>query len=453
MGDLSEKYRSLRSRLASIQHPILWILVIGIAIRLLASTLSVVYDADYWALVIRNIEAGEGLYGVEGYYYTPVWGYILGLISAFQSIFLDLGCDVVRVVELLFSEAVPFVYFSATVPSVAFTFTVNLPLIISDVILAFGVRYLVKDATGDDHKADLAFAMVFLCPLLIGITCITGMPDTFAATFLVLTVILLKRERYLVAGMMFSLAVLTKFFPVFVIFPLIAYVILKASNRKAAVLNLSYAVIGAVGMTLIIFIPQILDGTLEQCFQFLTDRTGSSVESNLFDIIAGKARIIMYVAVIIASILCAVHMYRSGKDRSDHNMMRFCFLLLTMCMLYPPAPQYMISMLPFLVYWAVVEDGKCALSWKIISFASIFFITTSNALLLLPLAAWTNLISVDTVAGLLQWFSAGGGFTPGLVWMVFGGVMTYIGIVSIFLIMFRDRMPFKRRGIVGQDSD
>ena len=67
--------------------------------------------------------------------------------------------------------------------SVAFTFTVNLPLIISDVILAFGVRYLVKDATGDDHKADLAFAMVFLCPLLIGVTCITGMPDTFAATF------------------------------------------------------------------------------------------------------------------------------------------------------------------------------------------------------------------------------------------------------------------------------
>ena len=66
MVDSSCCYASLKSRLAAIRHPILWILVIGIAVRLLASALSIVYDADYWALVIRNIETGEGLYGVEG---------------------------------------------------------------------------------------------------------------------------------------------------------------------------------------------------------------------------------------------------------------------------------------------------------------------------------------------------------------------------------------------------
>lgn len=444
---------SLKARVSSIHHPVLWILVIGLVIRLLVSTLSVVYDADYWALVIRNIETGEGLYGVEGYYYTPVWGYMLGLVSAIQTLFLDLGCDVVRVVEALFAEAVPFVYYSATVPSIAFTFTVNLPLIISDVILAFSIRYLVMDVTGDVRKSNLAFAMVFLCPLLIGATCVTGMPDTFAATFLVLTVILLRRERYLVAGMLFSLAVLTKFFPVFVIFPLVAYVLLNAADRRSATINLSLSIIGAVVMTLVMFMPQILEGTLDQCFQFLTDRTGSSVESNIFDVIAGKSRIIAYVAVIIASILCSRYMYRAGRERSEYNLMKCSFLILAMCMLYPPTPQYMISMLPFLVYWAVVEDERLRLSWKIISFGSIFFITSSNALLLLPLAVWTDLISVETVTSLLAWFSDGGILAPGMFWMAFGGVISYLGTLSIFLIMFRDRIPFLRRGLADRNPD
>ena len=59
---------------------------------------------------------------------------------------------------------------------------------------------------------------------------------------------------------------------------------------------------------------------------------------------------------------------------------------------------------------------------------------------------------MDTVVGLLKWFSAGSGFTPGLAWMIFGGVITYAGILSIFLIMFRDRIPFGRGGIFGRNT-
>ena len=75
----------------SLRHPILFLLVVGVAIHLIVMMTSMVYDLDYWAVVIRNIEAGNGLYEAEGYYYTPVWGYLLGLASVIQEYLLCLG--------------------------------------------------------------------------------------------------------------------------------------------------------------------------------------------------------------------------------------------------------------------------------------------------------------------------------------------------------------------------
>ena len=97
------------------RHPLLTILLIGTVIRIAIGSLSVVYDSDFWVLVIRNLEAGEGLYGMHGYFYTPVWGYILGLVAALQDIFLDIGESAVRVAEALFVEGSG-PYFSATIP-------------------------------------------------------------------------------------------------------------------------------------------------------------------------------------------------------------------------------------------------------------------------------------------------------------------------------------------------
>ena len=165
----------------SIKHPLLWLIIIGTLIHLFAAVFQIVFDNDYWALVIRNIEAGNGLYEVTGYYYTPVWGYVLGLVSALQTVFLDLGMDVLRVVEFFFAEDPPYTYYSATVPSIAFSISTKAPLILSDLILAYLVRSLVVDSTGDVKKGNLAFILIYMCPLLIGASCITAMPDTIAA--------------------------------------------------------------------------------------------------------------------------------------------------------------------------------------------------------------------------------------------------------------------------------
>ena len=223
-------WRRLGSCLCSVRHPILLIVAVGIIIRLVLMSASMVYDLDYWAVVIRNIESGEGLYDAEGYYYTPVWGYVLGFIAACQSMFLELGEVAIRVLEAFPVEIIPDTYYTATAPSIAFIYSVKIPLMIFDLILAYLVMVLAKDYTGDSRKAVLAFAFTFLFPVLMLSSGVIGMPDTIAAVFTVLTVVLLRRGMPFLAGASFSLAVLTKFFPVFLIFVFVAYLIVKHSH-------------------------------------------------------------------------------------------------------------------------------------------------------------------------------------------------------------------------------
>ena len=353
----------VRSRVSAIRHPLACMVLIGLSVRLIASMFQIVFDNDYWALVIRNIEAGEGLYGVVGYYYTPVWGYILGIVSAFQSTFLNLGMDVLRIPEFFFSEFIQGTYYSATVPSILFSITVKMPLILSDLIMAFLIRYLVIDSTGSDSKGNRAFMLVFLCPLLIGVSCITTMPDTISAMFTLLTVVLIRKDHYFLAGMTFSVAVLTKFFPVFLLFPLIAYVLVRGGNLRSGAINVLFSMLGAILMSCIIFMPQLIEGSLDQCFQFITDRTGNTYGDSLFDVIVGKLRIIMYTLVLLASVYIALRIYRAGNANVSNNFMFGAFFTMAMCMLYPPTPQYIIVIIPFLVYWIVVNDERYLDSW------------------------------------------------------------------------------------------
>lgn len=418
-----------------LHHPVFWMTVIGLAIHIAASMLQIVYDNEYWAKVIRNIEAGEGLYNVVGYYYTPVWGYVLGLVSAFQSAFLSLGADVVRVPEFFFVEIIPGVYYSATAPSLAFALSTKAPLILSNLLLAFVIRYLAIDTTGDERKGNLAFGLVFLCPLMIVSSCITGMPDTIAALFAVLTVVLLRKEHHLLAGMTFSIAVLTKFFPAFLFFPLIAYVLVSSKDNRTGLVNLTMCAVGAAVMTAVIFLPQILDGTLDQCFAFLSDRTGDSYEDDLFEDIVGKLRIVVYSVVIVMSILTGRWIYRSGKEDSFRRLMAGSMFVMACCMLYPPVPQYVIVLIPFLGYWAATADRRYLKSWMLVSVLTAVFALSSNLLTIMPIAVWTGLIDVGWLADLFHSMTVGD-FSVITIWSAVFGSLTYFSILHIFWIVY-----------------
>lgn len=429
-------------RLARVRHPLLLVLVIGILLRLAISPLSIVYDSEYWALVIRNIDIGEGLYGVDGYYYTPVWGYVLGLISAMQDAFLNLGEVAVKIPEAIHMEGMG-PYFSSTIPSVAFLFSIKIPLYVFDVALAFAVWYLVRDVTGDDRKAALGFALAFLSPVLLVTTGIIAMPDTISALFAILTVILLRRDHPLVAGMTFSIAVLTKFFPAFMVFVLVAYIFARhRDDRRRAVNQLALAVVGAAVMTAVIFAPQILTGNIDQCFQFITDRTGSGVDTSLLDVVSGSARILTYLIVLAISAYAGFHLYKDRDADPTRGLMKACLLVSALVLVYPPATQYIVITVPFLAYWIAAEERRFKVSWALLAVGSVICVLGSNAAMLLPMAVWEGWFDVGS---LISFFDMWGeplayGISPRNIQFVVGSALQILGVAMVLWQLYGDSL-------------
>lgn len=444
--------------LMSLKHPILFLLVIGVLVRLVVMASSMVYDLDYWAVVIRNIEAGNGLYEAEGYYYTPVWGYILGLMSSIQEYVLCLGEIAVRVIEAFPVEYIPDTYYTATAPSLAFIYSVKIPLMFFDIVMAFLSMAIVRDYTSDDRKSVLAFALTFLCPVLFLSSAMIGMPDTIAVVFALMTVLLVRKNHPFFAGMTFSLAVLTKFFPAFFIFVLVVYLLMRNRNSRSEGLHqITMAVLGAALMTLLIFLPQILEGNLESCFRFLTDRVNASGGGSLFLTIANTSRVLVYVVVLVLSVVIAIMMYRR-RDRDPYaQLVGACFLIATLCLIYPPTTQYMVIVVPFLAIWAASRDSRYVYSWIIMAIGSLIYVYATNALTLMPLAAWTDMLSIDTVMDIFNWSNTTmvGPVSLRSLQFIVGGVLQCIGVVSVLFFMFEDkirRIIRREREFLSSDS-
>ena len=427
-------------RICGLRHPFLAVLLIGIVVRAMIGSLSIVYDADYWAIVIRNIETGNGLYGLEGYYYTPVWGYILGGIAAFQDVFLNVGESAVRVAEAIFVEGAGG-YFSATIPSLLMIYSVKIPLFVCDLITAAVVMRLVKEATGDERRSLLAFALVFMSPVLLMSTGVISMPDTISAMFAVLTVYCLKKRYPLVAGMTFSMAVLVKFFPAFMIFILVGYMVSRCrSEGRSPVPDVIMAAAGAVILTALVFLPQILAGNMELCFQFLGDRTGLADGDNLFDTMAGFGRILVYGIVLVLSALFGYRMSRYFGNDHFRELMRYCLIVAASVLVYPPTTQYIVILVPFLAYWIAASDRRYILSWKVLAAGSVIYTTASFGLALTPLAVWAGFPDLGSALHLFDvWYAPlFAGVAPGNIQFCIGGVLQCSAIILVLYGMYAD---------------
>lgn len=428
------------NRICGIRHPFLTVLLVGILARALIGSLAIVYDADYWVTVIRNIESGNGLYGLEGYYYTPVWGYILGGIAAFQDVFMDIGESAVRVAEALFVEGSG-PYFSATIPSLAAIYSIKLPLFVCDLVTALVVMKLVQESTGDVRKSLFAFALVFLSPVLLMSTGVISMPDTVAAMFAVLTIYCLRNGCPLVGGMTFALAVLVKFFPVFMIFVFVGYLVSRNRIEGCSpVPDIAKAVAGAGVMTLLIFLPQIIGGNLDQCFQFLGDRTGFTAEDGIFDTIAGIGRLVAYGAVMLLSALVGYRMARYDLDDPFREMMRYCLLIAVLVLVYPPTTQYIVILVPFLAYWIAAADRRYIIGWKVLAVGAVVYSTASLGLSLLPLAVWGGFPDVGSALHLFDFWCTPviAGIAPNNIQFVIGGIMQCAAILIVLYMICRD---------------
>ena len=406
------------------------IIIVGTIIRLLMIPTTLVYDSNYWAIVIRNVETGSGLYDLEGYYYTPVWGYVLGLISTFQSAFLNLGEMGIRVVDALPVET-PDMFLTATVTSVSFLYSVKIPLLIVDLILSCLIYTLVKEITDDEKKATIAFGLTFICPSIMAATMGIGMPDGISAMFLVLTILLIRHDQSLFAGMCYAVSVLNKFFPAFLFFIILAYMVSKYKDDKRMMRNqLIMAILGGTLMSVIIFLPQLLQGDLASCFQFLTDRSGTAAGESFLESLTGYGRLILYSLVIIASLWMSYDLIKKRSDDQFYKFMVYCLTTISLCFVYPPTTQYLVLMTPLVAYFVVVESPKYIKCWLLLSIGGLLMTYASTGTTLLPLAEYTDMFRVSDVVNF------------------FNLTMTQIGPVNIFMIIYFITAVIQYSGII-----
>ena len=483
-------------RICRMKHPLLFLLIVGLIIRLIITTIVVQYDADYWARVIRNLRVDEGLYNMEGFYYTPVWGYLLSFINQLQCVFLDLGEYGVRVTEAIFVEYIPTFYMSANIPSLAFNFSVRIPLIIADVLLSLAVYWLIRDITNDKKKSLLAFLLTFMSVHLAGCTCMTGMPDTFTALFMVLTIIFMRRESNLLAGVMFALSALTKFFPIFLLFILCAYILNRyRGHGNKGIVELSKAICGATITSVLVYLPILMEGNAERSLAFIMDRASDIGEMvsehtallivggvalmalillyslymkrtrrNVFNLrilsymavlapvaimaggiiiggmdgLFGTGRIALYLAAILLSLILGVAIYRDKDKISDEKLIWNCCLIIGFCMLYPPAPQYVVTLVPLIACYLALKGGNLV-PWATLAIAGILFIPVTNGLMLMTLAEWTSLISIDTAVAIMEFYQTSVGGTSVMMFQyILGGGLQYIALLMIFVSLVKD---------------
>ena len=293
------------------KHPFFTVAAVGLIIRaVLIPLFTYSYDVYHWALVTQHLRSGNGLYGLPGYYYTPVWGYVLAAIGCLANL-LGISEFGRLFPSLLFVEDIDWEYLRAVMCSPAYTILVKSVLTVFDFITGYLIYAMVMEHTVDSKKASLAFGLWFLCPIVVYTTAVHAMFDVFSVMTTVLTLFLLFRRKYFLAGAMFSVAVLTKFFPAYLVLMFLVLIIRQEKEpekRKNAILM---AVLGFALMFAVIYLPQILDGSFVDTLSFVTSRVeaidAESEDKGLWDTITSVGySIVVYAQLLSIPLLCFI---------------------------------------------------------------------------------------------------------------------------------------------------
>ncbi|MBQ4412352.1 MAG: DUF2029 domain-containing protein [Candidatus Methanomethylophilus sp.] len=377
----------------------LLILILGLAARLvLAPLFTYPFDIEHWGVILQNTESGNGLFGLTGYFYTPVWGYILG----FEDIILNLLPGITygeRFTDLLEIEGMAFPYYTATTTTPAFNMAMKLPLILVDVLVGYMIYRLVMSECGDGRKAAAAFGIWFLCPIVIYMSSVQAQFDCISALFTLLCVLLVKRNLFFLAGVMFTLAALIKFFPAFCILLLCVYVF-RTSPERRSLRNLLLSVAGAAAAAVVIFLPQVLDGTLMNAFSFIFGRTSE------YDLLLTLRTYPFIALTLVMMPVLAIFAWRMDDDRLKSDFIVLVLAMLSICTVFSPGPQYWIVYIPLLAYYIACRDRNRALLACLITMAAITTVTAffNNSFSVLTTASeYLHLCDPQTV---ISWMHA-----------------------------------------------
>lgn len=376
-------------------------LILGIAVRCICIPFTYDYDMYHWAVIIQNIDSGNGLYELFGYYYTPVWGYIMGFIDMFSNAFLSISELGTHVSGLLAVEDLENIRHVATVTSPEFNALIKVPIILCDLLVGYILYRFVGDWTGDRKKGELAFALWFLCPIIMYMSGVQGMFDTFSALLILLSTLLVLKEHYFSGGFMLALSILLKLFPGAVVFVFIGVIFARHKEDGTALRNLALAVAGAVLCFIVILFPNIMDGNIADSLTFISDRAGGfTLNIDTFFSMMGLLVAIPFM------IIMGYWMYKAKED-IDRRFLIYVLLVLAISMFINMGPQYVIVLMPFLVVLICSYDRSYMICWTLVGFGTLLSaIVLNNYSLLMSSGVYLGWPSYDVILNGFEWTEA-----------------------------------------------
>lgn len=406
-------------------------LLIGLAVRfvLIPFTSSPFDVGAGWTAVIQEIYAGNSLYDAELYKYTPIWGYILSVIAYVANLigmesFGEMFTTIYPSTELTFG------YGFITNPE--FNILLKIPGLVFDALAAFAFYRLVMDITGDQRKSEAAFALWFLCPVVIMSSAILCMFDSIMIYFMVESLIFFRRKNMLLAGVFIMLSILTKAFSALLLPLMIVYVL---SDRNlcigARAKNLGMAVFGGLLVFLVVYIMPLLSGEFSDSLWFLTSRS-DSYASGGFSISSISFNNIFFFmpAIAVVVILACVAMWMSKGDRD--RMFLILTVVTTSVMFCFPFVSYtptygVVLVLPVILLY--VLNGRVAfIPWILTTVFVLHGIAHYWETFFYPLAAFTDIIDIadivekignDAVYDTILLFMSSAGFVIMVIMLVY----------------------------------
>ena len=311
------------------------VLVAGLELRVVLGLFyTYPIEDNYWILGSTNLTAGEGLYGVPGYYYLPVWGYFLAVMTAVANFlgipyghyYDDIGtslkdCDIIT-------------------PSVEYSLMVLAVLIIFDILVAHLIFRIGCRVTGDERKAVIMAAIWFLCPLTIAISSIRLMFENVEIFFLLASVLMLMDRKPFPAGLLMGACFLSKQFGLFAAIILLGYSYAQTRDIRYSL----KCVAGTAVSVLILMAPVILNGDLETSMHWLTSRVDAGTSASTFNL-----TIVLTPLIVL---LTAAMGFKVARDGIQDFRALSLFMLLPVALMFilPGNVQYYLFLLPFMVF-------------------------------------------------------------------------------------------------------
>lgn len=420
------------------------ILVISFILHLVATLfLSHLGDPEYWPRIMQTVNSGNGIYGLDGNYYTPIWGYLLSFVDMVIQTFglIPFFGDVFESLLPLETTAM-----KAWIVSPEIALATKMPLVICDLIVGYILFKIVSDFTKSENKGLTAAAMWCFCPIVIYMSSVQGQFDTISTLLFLLTIQLLREDRSLLAGLSFGLAVWLKLFPGVCLLLFVAYLFARYDNA-GAIKRTVMAAVGALIVTIILLTPQFLNGEMDIVFGFFTGRMNTVTEYEWYNTLVSVRLTLMLLLMIVLMVWSFIGMKRRTEDL-DRYLYLYGGTLLAAATIISRGYQYAPSFMAPIILFAMISDDRRSygklFSWMSILLIIDAFFSVGPSLLAMASVyfgvvdpAWLS----DTSVAFLTTIGHSSSMPIGVVTAIAWAVMLWLFVLYAVSDLFGERYP------------